>query len=430
MILVYTDKVTPRLNYIFKQIFVRIIEVPVSFTTEISEFIAHNGPKLSYAKKALGNEIFIKSNNLLFEQGINDFDINISLWGDIPCFFKNNINGPVPFDLFAASFYLISRYEEYLPFVQDENERFPASESLAFKNGFLQKPLIDIWVMKFKAILIAKFPDYEFNKREFEMVSSIDVDEVFAYKEKGFIRNFGGFIKDFFTFKLGRIIERSLVLLNLKKDPYDTFDTILEFSKKKNIKTIFFFLIGDYTTFDTNVSSSNNVYRSLIKSVADYVSVGLHPSYYTMKNGEKLKREKRRIEQIVNQPVFKSRQHFLRVKLPETYQNLIDLEIQEDFSMGYAKEIGFRASTCTPFYFYDLDFEIQTPLKLFPFAVMDVTLKDYLGHVPSIASVKINEIKSEVEKVGGTFISLFHNDSLSKNAEWKGWDRVYNSMFE
>ena len=73
-----------------------------------------------------------------------------------------------------------------------------------------------------------------------------------------------------------------------------------------------------------------------------------------------MKKEKNRLEGITNMQTKRSRQHYLRFSLPETYQQLIDLEIEEDYSMGYASHVGFRASTCTPFYFYDLDFEIQT----------------------------------------------------------------------
>ena len=71
---------------------------------------------------------------------------------------------------------------------------------------------------------------------------------------------------------------------------------------------------------------------------------------------EILKKEKMRLENIINTPVTFSRQHFLRLSIPETYQNLIDLDIEEDYTMGYAKYAGFRASTCTPFYFFDLRF--------------------------------------------------------------------------
>ena len=154
----------------------------------------------------------------------------------------------------------------------------------------------------------------------------------------------------------------------------DTFDKILRLKKEYNVKTVFFFLIGDYSTFDTNVSASKTKYKLLIKEMVDYARVGLHPSYFTMKNVALLKKEKERLENITNMPVTSSRQHYLRFSLPETYQHLIDLEVEEDYSMGYASNVGFRASTCTPFYFYDLYNEKATDLKIYPFYVMDATL--------------------------------------------------------
>lgn len=426
--LIYTHKITPRLRYIFLHFFVRILKIPVSFTTKVDEFVAHNGLKMTYSKTPLGNEFFVKSHDLLFSQGIDYIDITMSTWDDKPCFFYMGKNATIPFDIFAASFYLISRYEEYLPYVQDDFERFPANESLAFKNAFLDKPLIDIWAYKFLDLLKDKFPNYDYQNRKFEFISTIDVDNVFAYKQKGILRNIGGFFRDLFTFKLDILFERVTVLLNFKHDPYNTFDEIISLSKKYNIKTIFFFLLGDYSTYDTNVSSSNNKYKLLIKSVADYAEIGLHPSYFTMQNAQKLKKEKMRLESIVNMPIKRSRQHYLRFKLPETYQNLIDLEINNDFSMGYADQIGFRASTCTPFYFYDLDYEIQTPLKIIPISVMDTTLNDYLGYVPNVAKSKIIKLISEVKKVNGTFVLLFHNETLSENKRWKGWNKIYEEI--
>jgi hypothetical protein len=117
----------------------------------------------------------------------------------------------------------------------------------------------------------------------------------------------------------------------------------------------------------------------------------------------------------------------LRFNLPDTYQKLIDLEIEEDYSMGYASHVGFRASTCTPFYFYDLDFEIQTPLKVFPFALMDTTLNDYMKLTPKQSLGRIRDLKNEVKAVNGVFITLFHNESLSNYLRWKGWKRLYKS---
>ena len=136
------------------------------------------------------------------------------------------------------------------------------------------------------------------------------------------------------------------------------------------------------------------------------------------------------MEDIVNFPVTKTRQHYLRIELPETYQYLVDLEFKEDYTMGYAQHYGFRAGTCTPFYFYDLDFEIQTPLKIMPFAVMDGTLKDYLNLSTKRSFDVIYKLADEVKKVNGTFITVFHNESVSGYGRWKGWSEKFEEMIK
>jgi hypothetical protein len=404
--------------------------IPINFTTKAEDFLAHTGPKISYAKMPFGNEFFIKSNDLLFEQGLNDLEISIQKWDDIPCFFATNKKSAIPFDIFAASFYLITRYEEYLPHVKDIHGRYTATQSLAFKYRFLEKPVVDIWAFKLLKIIQEKFPDYLFKKRTYKFISTIDVDNAFAYKHKSFIRSVGGFITDIIHLKLVDVWTRLIVLLNLKNDPFDTFQKLLRLKKEQNVNTLFFFLIGNYSSFDTNVSATKKKFRLLIKDIVDYAPVGLHPSYFSTNDATMIKKEKERLENITNIPVQRTRQHYLRFNLPETYQILIDLEIEEDYSMGYASHVGFRASTCTPFYFYDLDFEIQTPLKIFPFALMDTTLNDYMKLTPKQSLGKIKELKDEVKAVQGTFITLFHNESLSDYLRWKGWRRLYESMLK
>ena len=432
MLLVYTHKITPRLTYTFRHIFVRILNIDVNFTNKIEEFIGHDGPKISYTKQALGSELFVKSNDLLFNQGIDYIDINLVKWEEEPCFFQTNFSAEVPCDIFAASFYLMSRYEEYLPHVKDQYERFPASESLAYQHKFLDKPVIDIWAYKFRDILILHFENYKddlkSSVRKFNYISTIDIDNAYQFKHKGFTRSIGGILKDLTQFDLKSIWMRLLVVFNIRRDPYDMYKKLLQMKKKYGIKTIFFFLLGDYSTFDKNISPGNTSYKLLIKNIADYAEVGVHPSYFSMKNELKIKKEKEILEGIVNFPIKRSRQHFLRIEVPETYQHLVDLEISEEYSMGYASHYGFRASTCTPFYFYDLDFEIQTPLKVFPFAAMDATLNDYLNFTPKKAFNTIMKLAKEVRKVDGTLITIFHNESVGGSGRWRGWGRVYESL--
>ncbi|MGA9269433.1 MAG: polysaccharide deacetylase family protein [Lutimonas sp.] len=432
MLLVYSHSITPRLNYIFRHILTRILGIEVGFTSKVEEFIAHEGLKFSYTRQALGNELFVKNNELLFNQGIDYLEINVVKWEDAPCFFQTNPGSEVPCDIFAASFYLISRYEEYLPHVKDAHERFPASESLAYQNDFLDLPVIDIWALKFGELLRKTFPKLEDElkneKRKFDFISTIDIDMAFKFKHKGFTRNVGGIIKDLSQLNLSELWMRFLVIFGLHKDPYDVYDNLIGLRKKYDIRTLFFFLLGEYGTYDKNISPGNSNYRLLIKNIADYCTVGIHPSYLSMKKEQKIKKEQSLLESIVNFPITKSRQHYLRVALPETYQHLVDLEIKQDYSMGYASHFGFRAGTCTPFYFYDLDFEIQTPLKVFPFAAMDVTLKDYLTFTPKKSYNTIMHLANEVRKVGGTMITVFHNESVSGIGQWRGWAKLYESL--
>ncbi len=430
MLLVYTPKITSRLTYVFKHFFTRILSIEIQFTTKVDKFVAHNGLKITYAKQPLGTEFFIQSKDLLYQQGVNDIEVKVSAWEETKCFFKVSDKSAVPYDVFAASFYLLSRYEEYLPHVKDKFNRFPAEESLAYKYEFLEKPVIDIWAYKVRELLKIRFTEFQFIAKKFEFISTIDIDCAYNYKHKGIIRNIGGFSKELFSLQFRNFWNRFMVLVNLRQDPFDNFDWLLKMQKRHHLKTIFFFLVSEYTTYDKNISVGNSKFQSLIKSIADYAPVGLHPSYFTMKNATKLKKEKIRLENIINTEITKSRQHYLRIGLPETYQNLVDLEVDEDYSMGYAKQIGFRASTCTPFYFYDMEYEIQTPLKLIPFAVMDVTLKDYLQYSNKKSLHKILELAKEVKKVNGTFVILNHNETFNELGRFKGWKLIYEKVIK
>ncbi len=429
MLLVYSHKITPRLTYVFKHIFLRILRVPISFTTKVEEFVAHSGPKITYTKAALGKEFFIKNNPLLFEQGINEVNINLSKWDDVPCFFPVGEVSSIPFDIFAASFYLITRYEEYQPHVADANGRFSATQSLAFQGEFLEKPIIDIWAYKLLDRLREKYPDYNFPKRKFQFVATINVSEAYAFRNKGIIRNIGGLLTDIVKFDFERFSRRILVLFRIRKDPYNIYDKILDISTKYNIRTLFFFLFSQYTTFDTNVSYTKRQYKLLIKSIIDYVPFGQLFSYYTMKNSGKMNKEKNHFESVVNRPITKSRQHLNRLEIPKTYQGLIDTGITEEYSMGYDSHCGFRASTCAPFYFYDLDYEIQTPLLIMPNAVIDkILISDKL--TVREAYLKIKQLQYEVQKVNGMFIMTFHSDTFSDLVSNEKWANLYEQVLK
>jgi hypothetical protein len=156
----------------------------------------------------------------------------------------------------------------------------------------------------------------------------------------------------------------------------------------------------------------------------------LHPSYLSNNDDEILTKEKDRFEAISKHPLSISRQHYLKLRFPETYHRLIRLGVESDYSMGYSDDIGFRAGLCTPFYWFDLAQNKVTNLRVFPFAVMDVTLKEYLLLEPKEAINCLKILIDEVKKVDGMFISLWHNSTLSDRDEWQGWRQVYIDMLD
>ena len=428
MLLVYTHKITPRLKYTFKQVCTRILGIPVSFTSVIEEFIAHDSLKISYTKQPLGNEIFIRSHELLFEQGLSDIEIHIHDWENTKCFFNTGEKSAIPFDIFAASFYLLSRYEEYLPHVKDDYGRFTAKDSLAFKNGFLHQPVVDIWAYKFRDVLQLRFPDYNFVSRKYSVNPVIDVPMAYYFKLKGLMRTIGGTLGDILRFKLRQLYQRYLVLFKFKKDPYNTFNWIINKQKQIKQKFVIFFLIGDYSTYDKNVSVNKKKFVSLIKSVADYSKVGLKASYFALEDFETLKTEKIKMESIINTSLEISRNSFSKLNLPQSYRNLIDLEIKEDYSMGYVNEIGFRAGTCTPFLYYDMDYEIQTPLMVQSYHLMDYALLK----TSSLLDKKgvINTIINEIKLVNGTFTPVFHNYTFGEEQRWHGFKELFTLILD
>ncbi|MFK7749324.1 MAG: polysaccharide deacetylase family protein [Kordia sp.] len=415
MLLVYTKKITPRLRYTFKHVLTRVLGIPIDFTTKIETFIAHNEVKMSYVKQPLGDEFSVRSHDLLFEQGIGEVDITIQQWDTTPCFFPAGEKSSIPYDIFAASFYMLSRYEEYLPYVKDEHGRYTAEESLAFKNNFLTIPVVDIWCQKFLKIILERFPDVVPEKREFTYKPIINIPVAYAYKKRGILRTLGGFVRDIIRFKFSRFIERFAVLLGMRDDPFNNFETFISLHKTYKTKAYYFFQIGDYATNDHNISIYKNVFIRLIKNVSDYSKVGLLASYASFLEIEKLKVEKKRLTATINRPVKRVRQHYNMLNVPQFYRGLIDLELSEDYSMGYRDAIGFRAGTCSPFYFYDIGLEIQTPLKVNPFC-MQYTGAEDAEFFPN----EIMKMATEVQKVNGTFAAIFHNVVLSeRNIEWK-----------
>ena len=423
MLLVYTQKQTSRLDYSFKHICTRILGLQVSFTSSIEAFIAHQGPKLSYGKQPMGNELFIQSHGLLFQQGFEDLDISVVPWEDSIGFCGVGEKSALPFDVFSATFYLLSRYEEYLPHVKDELGRFPPQESLAFREGFLNQPVIDIWAYRFWDALKVHYPDLDNVSREYNVHHIVEASRPFEFSQRGFLRNFTGFCQDLFRLRLKRILLRSRVLLYVRKDPYDTFTWIINASKKNGAKLSVFFLLGEGFSYTEDLNTKRKKVKLLVKQVADYTHVGLIFSFHSLLDALRLKREKKQWEELIHRSLQNTMSDQFKVGLPNTYRNILELEVRRDFSMLYDSGIGFRAGTCTPFLFYDLDYEIKTPLVVHPVCGNTKSLYDLKEDDQRIA---IESVVEEVKKVNGTFSLVFSNRDFTSEKENRWWKEFFS----
>jgi hypothetical protein len=427
MILIYSDKITPRLKYIVKFIFEDIICVPYSITSSASDYRQFDGPGVNYSFNNLGG-IQILPNGLLFENIIKNTEPGISLSNDIPLLFPDKEEQSFGFDIFAASFFMISRYEEYINDQRDIHGRFLCSFSYASKHGFSHLPVVDIWANMLKSAICKSFPGFLFPEKRFSFIPTIDIDCISAYRGKSPIRLMGSTVKSILRFDGYDLSLRFKTVILRKNDPLYIFDYLKYIHKEYNFEPIYFFQVGKPGKYDGNLPLNSRFMQKTIKSVSSYSKTGIHPSYQSGLKKEFIQTEIDSLQKITGRNITQSRQHYLKVNIPETYNLLNECGIEEDFSLGFADNIGFRAGTCTPFNFYNLKTESEMQLKIYPLQVMDVTLKYYLELTPEDAFSKVTAIINETEKVKGTFISLWHNSYIFDAQNNNQWIQLYPSI--
>lgn len=429
-LLIFAPEITARIEYTFEFIFQTILGVDLIFSSNQEEFLQSELPKINYSPTDLASGLFLKAHPILFEKSITIPQIEVVEYQQIHLFFPTSDDSFLPFDPFAATFYLISRYEEYLAETTDEHERFTDSENILVRLGMHKKPIVDQMAYWLAEKIGQQFSNFKIQKRTFQLITTIDIDNAWAFKNKSLLISLGGIAKAVFHRHWDELKQRIAVFFRLRNDPYDTYKYILKTYQSKLDHLIFFFLIGDRNQFDRNISYKNKPFRKLITSLASACKVGIHPSYASNDKPWLFKKEKERLEKIILQPVTQSRQHYLKLKFPKTYQNLLKSGITDDYTMGFASLAGFRSGTCTPFPFFDLSRNKSTELIIHPFQTMDVTLKNYMHLNPEKAWHLTNELMIEVKNVNGTFISLWHNESLKDSGQWLQWRKVFEQILE
>jgi len=431
VILIYTVNKSPRLIYILKYIFRTLLGLEFKLTDNSEELNSYNGCRLNYSEEINDSAINIYAEGLLKENSIINRGVKVKDdINGIKCLFPAPEGFSMKFDIFSASFYLLSRYEEYLPYEPDSYGRFEAVRSISFRNNFLELPIIEIWVEQLKEIIKNEFPVTLFRDKKYKFIPTLDIDSPWAYLHKGFIMTSGGIIKDLFNFRFAKLTKRFFVLAGKKPDPFDNCSYIQYLEDKSACVHTIFFQLGNYGAEDCNYAVYSEEFKKLIKQISRKRETGVHLSFRSNTNKVFMTREINLFKDLTGHLPEINRQHYLMLKFPDTYRKLLETGIKYDYSMGYASAPGFRAGTSTPFFFYDLMNEKESMLRVVPFQIMDVSLQKYMQLSPDEAIEKIKDIIAVVKKVNGTFCSIWHNESLSEQGQWKGWKRVYMEMLE
>ena len=424
MLLVNLDKPTPRARYVVRHVFERMLGWSVEFVASVEEFRAADGPRLSYGAVPIDGAFHVPYSGAV--------DVMGPEWKDPP--FRGAGDDLVLFpiddgsDVFAACFYLLALVEEYNVEQRDAHDRPLATSFFVVRHGVERIPLVDRWVLRLADDLRRRFPQLPAPTRAYRHVLTVDVDNGLKYLGRSFKRALGASVKDGLRGDLIGLRERWQVRQGTKRDPYiGVADELAEVADVVDRMAAFILLRGE-GAFDHAADIDHPAYRELIKGLAAHGELGLHPSYGSSEDVGLIDAERQQLQNSSNGKISLSRQHFLKWRMPDTLRHLREAGFTEDHSLGFSDRIGFRAGTCTPFPWFDLAREQETPLMIWPFTTMDSALSEQLGRTPQQSLVEMKAAADAVRAVNGTFVSVWHDRYLSGHAGFAPWPGVMREL--
>jgi hypothetical protein len=426
-LLVRLEMPSPRARYVFDHIFERLLGLKIRYLAKGEDITGWSGPLICYGGTPDPLSLHFPASPILQETGI-DHTLIERISNNLSQGVFPTDTGPLPFDPFASAFFLLSRYEEYLPFVPDNLGRFPSTASLIHRMGVLDVPLVDRWALDLADMLEIRFPGLKCVRPEYTFIPTYDIDVAFAYRGRPLWRMAGATARGFIRNGSSDLKGRVSVMMGKVKDPYDVYDELIAMHQRFGLKARWFIPAGLRGERDHNLDPGHPAMRSLLQQLMASGTLGLHPSFGSNATPSAISKEKARLEKASGQVIEHSRQHYLMLQFPGTYRNLLNAGFKADHTMGYADCPGFRAGTTRPFRFYDLEKEQETELMVHPFALMDGSLRDYQRLSPGQARESIDQLIASVRGVGGIFCSLWHNSSLSGIEGWQDWKSVYEYL--
>jgi hypothetical protein len=338
-------------------------------------------------------------------------------------------------DLFSAVFWMASRMEEFLPDApRDGHGRFDPTGSLPELRGWLDSPICEQWAWTIGERLLGNaWPEHRNRLRaEHAVVPTLDVDSAYAFRGKGLVRTGGAWARDVFRGQWVQAVRRLRAAAGQGQDPYDTYGQVEEAHRSRGLTTQWFFLLAAFGSYDRGLPASSLALADLMKRLDDTEghSVGWHPGYAAASDAKKMAAECQSYRDIMGRLPVASRQHYLRMVLSETRRQLFALGVREDHTEGHAVRTGWRGGFARPRRWYDLERETLTDLVLVPFAAMDATYLRYLCTPASEVPARVGALAHEAKKWGAPLRLLWHNESLSGEGQWAGWEDVYTQTLD
>ena len=404
---ILVNSITPRTKYTFDFVF---SERGISYELLTSDS-DQTSVDLNYSNFNIESDAHLVPSGVLEEDLIRDSFLYNS---EEQVFEFNDMK-----DYFASIFVTLTRMEEYGSSVKDRFDRFPVEESVLYKNGILDKAMCDRWAEKILQML-----KIEIQQPEIEMQATFDIDNAYAYKFKSGTRRNLSLARDLVKRDRKRLKERREVEQG-GHDPYDSYDAIEEIARRTGNVQVFW-LTEHKGKYDRNLRLEEAPVKALIQRLTTFSDVAVHPSFGSFGSFESIRSEKESLEKITGSKINRSRQHFLRFQLPQTYEDLLKAGITEDFTMGFAGSCGFRCGTARSVKWFNLRTNEITELILHPFVYMDGTLNEYLQLSIEESKVAISKLYEEVKTYGGTFRFIWHNETIGNYGKWKGWQDVLN----
>jgi hypothetical protein len=326
-------------------------------------------------------------------------------------------------DILASAFFMVSRYEEVVSEARDEFDRFPAAASLAYKQKFLDKPVVNDyieWLWQWIESFDLGFKRKKlWGSKDLAVCITHDVDETTRYKFYPPLIAIKNSLRQKATKNAWKIsIDFLKTKAGLKRDPYhDAFDYIINLEQGYGFTSSFYFMANN----ERYLLDSPYPKKMIAGIKSQGGEVGIHPSFDTYNNPDMLKSEIGRLAEISGSKVSGGRQHYLKWKAPRSWRDWEAAGLAYDSTLGFADHEGFRGSICHPFQPFDLIENRVINLWEIPLTVMDGTLASYRGLSAEEGQAILDKLLGTVEKYNGVFVLLWHNAYMCDlfTPDWK-----------